>query len=91
MIGRILAWLVFLCAVAAASRDGLVFLESGAYSPLTLGDIWSAIGPASRQSADAAAPLLRLPAWAVLTGLAVVIAALFGRARRRKWRSGSFN
>jgi hypothetical protein len=92
MIGRILAWLVFLCAVAVAGRDGLVFLESGAYSPLTLDDIWGAIAPASLRSArDAAALLLRGPAWAVLTGLAIVVALLFGRHHRRKWRSGSLN
>ena len=89
MIGRIFAWLIFLCAVAVAARDGLVFLESGAYSPLTLGDIWGVVHPASLQSAgDLATPILRGPAWAVLTGGAVIL-ALLGRHRRRKWRSGS--
>ena len=40
--------------------------------------------------ANVLSPLLRWPAWAVLSGMAIVVALLFGRSQRRKWRSGSF-
>ena len=99
MIGRILAWTVFLLAVATASRDGLVFLETGLYSPISLSGIWQAAHPSSLQPVQALiegylpvlSPLLRWPAWAVLVGMAIILALVAGRRRHRKWRSGSLD
>jgi len=103
MFVRGLAWIVFVLALVAAGRDGLMLWESGTYNPVRLGEIWYALDGGSLNLVQAVIeryihpflwqsiifPLLYWPAWAVLTGFAVALAVLFGRRRRRKWRSGS--
>ena len=103
MVGRGIAWVLLLLALAAAGRDGLHFYATGVYSAVTLGEIWYAAHQASLAMIQAASeryapaflwrglvlPLLVWPAWAVLAGAAVIFGLLFGRSRRRKWRSGS--
>jgi hypothetical protein len=103
MVGRIIAWIFFGLAVVAAGRDGFVFLGTGTYNPVTLGEIWYGVDRGSLNLVQAVIeryihpflwtdvlfPLLLWPAWAVLTGFAVVVALVSGGRRRRKWRSGS--
>jgi hypothetical protein len=103
MVGRLIAWILLLLALAAAGRDGLHFYEAGVYNAVTLGEIWYALDQGSLAMLQAASeryslsflwhglivPLLVWPAWAVLAGTAVVFGLLFGRRSRRKWRSGS--
>ncbi len=103
MVGRIAAWILFMLAIVAAGRDGFVFLENGTYNPVTLGEVWYAVHRFSLNLVQAVIeryvhpflwtdvlfPLLLWPAWAVLTGFAIVVVLVSGRRRRRKWRSGS--
>ncbi len=103
MVGRLVAGIFFLLALAAVGRDVLLFLETGAYSAITLGEVWYAVDRGSLNLVQAVIeryvhpfvwqdilfPLLVWPAWAVLAGTALVVGVVFGRGRRRKWRSGS--
>lgn len=103
MVGRSIAGLVLVLALVAAGRDGLLFLETGTYTPIALGEVWYALDRGSLNLVQAVIeryvhpflwqgvlfPLLLWPAWAVLAGLAALIGLLFGRRSRRKWRSGS--
>jgi hypothetical protein len=101
MIGRTLAWILLVLALFAAGRDGLLFLETGAYTPATLGEMWYAINPGSLNWTQAIIerhampwlwqsvifPVLIAPAWAVLGAAGLVIGVLFGRGGRKRRRS----
>jgi hypothetical protein len=88
-------------ALIVAGRDGLIFLETGTYSPTTLGEIWYAVDRASLNLIQAVIeryiaqwlwqsvifPLLIWPAWAVLGAAGLLVGVLFGRGGRRRRRS----
>lgn len=38
---RVLAWLLIALAALAAGRDALLWLETGAYDPIPLGQVWA--------------------------------------------------
>ncbi|MFM7344020.1 MAG: hypothetical protein ACKO1J_01450 [Tagaea sp.] len=38
---RVLAWLLIALAAFAAGRDALLWLETGSYDPLPLGQVWA--------------------------------------------------
>ena len=40
---RVLAWLLIALAALAAGRDALMWLESGAYDPIPLGQVWATL------------------------------------------------
>ena len=103
MIGRAFAWILLVLAVIAGGHDAWGYLRTGAYAPAELGAVWYAIHPNSLQLIqpaierhiapwlwqDVLFPLLLWPAWAVLAGAALIVALLFGRRRKHRWRSGS--
>jgi hypothetical protein len=101
MIGRALSWILLVTALIVAGRDGMLFLETGTYTPATLGEIWSAVDGDSlnlTQTAierygppwvwqSAISPLLVWPAWAVLGAAGLIVGMLFGGGGRRRRRS----
>jgi hypothetical protein len=101
MIGRTLAWILLVAALVAAGRDGLLFVETGTYSPATLAELWSAADRDSLNSSQtlteqyatpwlwqsAISPLLVAPAWAVLGAAGLIVGIIFGRGGRRRRRS----
>jgi hypothetical protein len=97
-MGRVTAWILLVAALVAVGRDGLLFMETGTYTPVALGALFPSAVAATQNlierylSASLWSPLATLlgwPAWAVLGGAAAIIALLFAHPRRRKWRSGS--
>jgi hypothetical protein len=51
---RILAWLLIAAAALAAGRDALMWLESGAYDPISLGQVWANVHIDSLQRVEPA-------------------------------------
>src|SRR6185369_9381186 len=101
MVGRALAWILLVLALIAAGRDGLLFLETGIYTPVTLWDAWSKADGNSLSTSQSLIetyiapwlwqsvilPLLIAPAWAVLGAAGLLIGMIFGRGGRRRRRS----
>ena len=100
---RFLAWLAIAAAAVAAGRDGVVWLETGAYDPLPLGQVWADLHFDSLQLVEPALvrhvhpalwewlvfPLLQSPAAIVAAGLGGALLVLVPRPKRRR-RSGDW-
>ena len=103
MIGRLIAWGLFVLALAAICRDLAMLVAHGDYIPVTMSDLWSLVDQGSLDSVEAAlsadahpllwrwglGPLLEAPVWFVLAVLGALAAFTIGRPRKRKWRSGA--
>ena len=78
--GRIIGWLLVVLAIAAAGHEGFSWLQTGAYRPFALGEMWATIDRGSLNLLQAGiqrnvspwlweAVILRIllaPAWLVL-------------------------
>ncbi len=40
MIGRLIGWIFFLAGLAVLVRDGLVWIDTGHWAPIALGQLW---------------------------------------------------
>lgn len=104
MIGlRILAWLLIAAAAFAAGRDALMWLESGEFDPIPLGQVWANIDIDSLQLVEPALvrhvhpflwdwiafPLLQSSAALVAAVSGGLLAVLVPKPKRRR-RSGEW-
>jgi len=95
---RLLAFLLFLAALVMLGREAWAWHESGKWIFIPAGQLWSQIHrdsllllqPAIERHlnpalwSDVVFPLLLLPAWAVLGGLALILHLLARMTRRRR-------
>lgn len=93
---RVFGWALLLCAAVALIADAVLWLQTGAWQPETLGGVWARYDIAGlnlvqagvqRHVApwlwdDALLPALIAPAWLALGLPGAVLAALFRRRRR---------
>ena len=100
---RVLAWLLIALAAFAAGRDALMWLESGAYDPIPLGQVWADIHIGSLLLVEPAlvrhvhpflwegilAPLLQTSAALVAAVTGGLLAILVPKPKRRR-RSGEW-
>ena len=87
ILGRIIGWIIMLAGLAVLVRDGLLWIDTGRWLPLGLGEGWGQIAPASYDrflgwDLPLAGAVLSLWAFAVLIGLGAILLAAFGRRRR---------
>lgn len=94
IVGRVIGWLLLLVVLAAAGYEAMAAVNSGAWRPIALGELWFKISPSTLNGAQAGiqrhvAPwlwepvitsILRLPGWAVF---GVPALALLWLCRRR--------
>jgi hypothetical protein len=104
MIGRAIAWSLLVLALIAAGADGVAVYQTGVYTPLALGELWSNTDPESLNMIKVAVeryagsavwrsglvPLLIWPAWAVLASAGLIVGLLLGRGGGRRRRRSSF-
>ena len=100
VVGRIIGWVLISCAVVVLAAELLRYFQTGDYRVIAAGQLWFDLHRGSLNLAQAViqrylypvlwdagvAPLLQLPAWAVL-GLPGLLLAWLCRARppRRRW------
>lgn len=93
LLGRIVGWLLVVVAVLMASAEAVLALETGTYSGLIAGDLWTLVAgraPPEAETAStwwefAAGRAMDSPAW-VLIGLSGAVVMYACRARRRTFR-----
>lgn len=100
IVGRIFGWLLIAASLAAAGRELVSWLETGAYRTVAAGELWYDLDPASLNLVQAVvqryllpelwdpviATALLAPAWALLSIPGLALAVLFRRRRRRRRR-----
>jgi hypothetical protein len=100
---RILAWLLIALAALAAGRDALVWLESGGFDPIPLGQVWANVHIDSLQLVEPALvrhvhpflwewiafPLLQTSAALLAAVAGGLLAVLVPKPKRRR-RSGEW-
>ena len=98
MIGRLIGWIIFLAGLSVLVRDGLVWIDTGHWAPIALGQLWFDLDRSSLNLVQAVVqryihPFLWDPiivtillcwAFAVLMALGLLILALSGRRGRAK-------
>ena len=98
IVGRIFGWLLIAASLAAAGRELVSWLETGAYRTVAAGELWYDLDPASLNLVQAVvqryllselwdpviATALLAPAWALLSIPGLALAVLFRRGRRRR-------
>lgn len=100
-LGRIIGWVLFLAGLSVLLRDMLVWLDTGSWAPLAIGELWYDLDRSSLNLAQAVVqrylhPFLWNPvivglllcwAFAVLMGLgAAILLVSYRRARRKRPR-----
>jgi hypothetical protein len=40
MVGRLIGWIIFLAGLSVLGRDGLVWIDTGHWVPIALGQLW---------------------------------------------------
>jgi hypothetical protein len=105
MFGRVLAWVLIVVAALMLAREAYMFLETGAYAPVAVGQIWYVLSRGSLAWVQALLeehvpflwdPLLfsvlNWPATLVfgIPGVALWFATRSPKKKKRKWRSGAF-
>jgi hypothetical protein len=92
MIGRLIGWIIFLTGIAVLARDVLVWIDTGRWVPIALGQLWFDLDRSSLNLVQAVVqryihPFLWDPiivtvllwwAFAVLMVLGVLVLALAG-------------
>lgn len=102
---RAIAWLLILAAVAMAARDGLAWIDTGAWNSVPLGQVWFDLHPDSLQLIQPAierhvatwlwnpvmTTILQAPAWLdfLVAGVVLLILGSLRRRGRGKFRSRS--
>ena len=99
IVGRILAWIFIVAAIAALGVEVVRYFQTGAYRVLPTGQLWFDLGPNGLTFVQSAlrrhvhplawdagvAPLLQVPAWAVFGVPGILLAWLCrGRHERRE-------
>jgi hypothetical protein len=96
ILGRLIGWIVFLAGGAVLVRDVLVWIDTGQWTPIALGQLWYELNRSSLNLIQAVIqryihPFLWDPiivsillcwAFAVLMVLGLLILVIFGRRRR---------
>jgi hypothetical protein len=96
IVGRIIGWLLVACAAAALGFEVVRYLQAGEYRVIAAGQLWFDLHRGSLNLAQAVvqrhlhpllwdagvAPVLQLPAWAVLGAPGLLLVWLC-RPRRR--------
>ena len=95
IVGRILGWLLILCAITVLAIEVVRYFENGTYRVIVAGKLWFDLHRSSLNLTQAAlqryvhplvwdagvAPALQLPAWAVF-GVPGILVAWLCRGRR---------
>jgi hypothetical protein len=105
MFGRVLAWVLIGVAALMLAREAYMFLETGSYTPVAVGQIWYVLSRGSLAWVQAALEdsvpflwdpllfsILNWPATLVfgIPGVALWFATRSPKKKKRKWRSGAF-
>jgi hypothetical protein len=106
LLGRLFGWLLIALALLALGGDGLRWLESGDLQFIALGEVWRQFAPDSLEAVQTGvqrsllpvvwdfglAPILALPAVAVLGLLGLLFLAIFRkRAQKKRPRFGALS
>jgi hypothetical protein len=100
LVGRIIGWIVFVAALPVLATDVLLWIESGYWVPLALGQLWFDLDPSSLSLVRASVELDLAPyAWdpvmttalacwvfVGLMGLGTLIMTLFRERERTQHR-----
>jgi len=98
-VGRIIGWVLLLAALAAAGYEAMAAINSGAWRPIALGELWYRLDRGSLNLMQAViqryiaawlwepgiASVLRLPGWMAF-GVPAVVLLWLCRARRSRRR-----
>jgi hypothetical protein len=106
MIGRVVAWILILVAGAVLAREAYLFLDTGSYASIAVGQLWYDIHRGSLNLVQAGLErhvhpflwdpllftLLQWPATLVfgIPGVVLLLATRSPKKKKRKWRSGAF-
>src|ERR1700747_1428961 len=96
MVARLIGWILFLAGLAVLARDAFVWIDTGRWAPIALGQLWYDFSPSSLNLVQAVVqryihPFLWDPiilsvllcwAFAVFMALGLLILALSTRRRR---------
>jgi hypothetical protein len=63
IVGRIIGWIVFIAALPVLATDVLLWLESGYWAPIALGQLWYNLSPSSLYLTQAVVENLSVYAW----------------------------
>jgi hypothetical protein len=99
MIGRLIGWIIFLAGAAVLVRDVSVWIDTGHWAPLVLGQLWYSLNRSSLNLVQAVTqryihPFLWDPiivsvllswAFAVLMFLGLLLLVLFRKRQERRF------
>jgi hypothetical protein len=97
IVGRVIGWIVFLAGAAVLARDLMVWLDTKAWAPIALGQLWYQLARPSLNLTQAIiqryvlaylwdpiiVSILLRPAFAVLMVLGILLILLFRRRSPR--------
>ena len=91
IIGRVIGWLLLVAALIVLGRDIMGWFDTGSFTPIAAGQLWSQLSPSSVESAQQRLwnPILDLLAWPAVLVLGIpglVLSALFRPRMRRRFR-----
>ncbi|HYB08678.1 MAG TPA: hypothetical protein VEJ16_03300 [Alphaproteobacteria bacterium] len=104
LFGRILGWLLILCAFLVVAMEAYAWLDQGTYHIMATGELWYRESPNSLNLVQAVVqryiaaflwdygirPVLLMPAWLVLGVLGILFLLIFRSRTRRRRHHSSF-